>query len=147
MTPDELSGQNLVVAHYMNGRLIKGYTHDFSPVKNVFHITSEAQEDKGTIHEVVIAELKALFFVKTLDGRLDYKEKKRFEEVDTSGHRGMKIRLVFADGETMRGVSLGFNRNKKGFFLIPADPDSNNKRVYVILDAVIDVKLGNAADR
>jgi hypothetical protein len=146
MTPDELSGQNLVVAHYMDGRLIKGYTHDFSPAKTVFHITSEEEEDRGTIHEVVTAELKALFFVKTLDGRLDYKEKKKFEEVDTSSHRGMKIKLVFADGETMRGVSLGFNRNKKGFFLIPADPDSNNKRVYIILDAVIDVKLGRAAD-
>jgi hypothetical protein len=147
MKPEDLGGQNLVVAHYMDGRLIKGYTHDFSPAKAVFHITSEAQEDKGTIHEVILAELKALFFVKILDGRLDYKEKKKFEEVDTSGHRGMKIKLVFADGETMRGVSLGFNRNKKGFFLIPADPDSNNKRIYVVLDAVIDVKLGDAADK
>lgn len=146
MLEQEASGRNLVVVHYMDGTLLKGCTHDFLPAKEVFHITSESEKDKGTIHEVLTSELKAIFFVKTLDGSLNYKEKKKFDEVDTSGHRGMKIKIIFADGETVRGISLGYNRNRKGFFLIPADPDSNNKRIYVVLDAVIDVKLGSDAD-
>ncbi len=138
--------RNLVVARFKDGKLFKGYTRDFTPARETFHLTSELEEDKGTIHEVNTADLKAVFFVKTLHGSLDYKEKKRFEEVDASGHRGLKIKILFNDGEVVRGISLGYSKARKGFFLIPVDPNSNNERIWVVADAIREVRVGSATE-
>ncbi|UCD19087.1 MAG: hypothetical protein JSU64_06595 [candidate division WOR-3 bacterium] len=139
--------RNRIVVRFKDGRLLKGFTHDFTPVKDSFHLTSESEGDQGKIYEVFCPNLKAIFFVKTLNGDVNYKEKKRFDEVDTSGLRGIKIKVEFNDGEVLRGISLGYSRTRKGFFVIPVDPDSNNERVYVISNAVRDVKLGSAAEK
>jgi choline kinase len=138
--------RNKVVAHYNDGRLLKGYTHDFTPARNIFHLTSQEESDFGTIHEIKLSDLKAVFFVKTWRGSLKYKEKKRFEETDTSHLRGMKIKVIFKDGETIRGVSLGYSKMKRGFFVIPLDPLSNNERVYILNAAVREVKIAAAAE-
>ncbi|UCG30389.1 MAG: hypothetical protein JSV53_00510 [candidate division WOR-3 bacterium] len=137
--------RNRIVVHFKDGRLLKGYTHDFNPVKDSFHINSELAQDKGKITEVFCPNLKAIFFVKTLEGNANYKEKKRFDEVDTTNLRGIKIKIEFNDGEVMCGISLGYSKNRKGFFIIPVDPQSNNERVYVIASSVRGVKLGSAA--
>ncbi len=142
-----IAERNRIVVHFKDGRLLKGFTHDFTPVKDVFHITSEMDGDQGKIHEVLCPHLKAIFFVKTLGGDVNYKEKKRFDEVDTSQLRGIKIKVEFNDGEVLRGISLGYSRTRKGFFVIPVDPKSNNERVYVISSSVKDVKLGSAAEK
>jgi len=142
-----IAERNRIVVHFKDGRLLKGFTHDFTPVKDVFHVTSEADSDQGKIHEVLCPNLKAIFFVKTLGGDVKYKEKKRFDEVDTSQLRGIKIKVEFNDGEVLRGISLGYSRTRKGFFVIPVDPKSNNERVYVISNSVRDVKLGSAAEK
>ncbi|UCF71265.1 MAG: hypothetical protein JSW49_03010 [candidate division WOR-3 bacterium] len=139
--------RNRIVVRFKDGRLLKGFTHDFTPVKDSFHLTSELESDRGQIHEIFCPNLKAIFFVKTLNGNVNYKEKKRFDEVDTSGLRGIKIKVEFNDGEVLRGISLGYSRTRKGFFVIPVDPNSNNERVYVISNAVRDVKLGSAAEK
>jgi hypothetical protein len=145
---DEMKGErNRVVAHFKNGRLLKGYTHDFTPAKQIFHVTSEQEEDRGKIHEVNTAELKAVFFVKTLEGNKDYVEKRRFDEVDASGLRGLKIKVEFLDGEIIRGISLGYSKSRKGFFIIPVDPECNNERIFVVGDALRNVKVGSAADQ
>lgn len=142
-----IAERNRIVVRYKDGRLLKGFTHDFTPVKDIFHITSELESDKGKIYEVFCPHLKAIFFVKTLEGNVNYKEKKGFDEVDTSGLKGIKIRVEFTDGEVMRGISLGYSKNRKGFFIIPVDPQSNNERVYIIANSVRDVKLGSAAEK
>ncbi len=139
--------RNRIVVRFKDGRLLKGFTHDFTPVKDSFHLISELDSDHGKIYEVFCPNLKAIFFVKTLNGNVNYKEKKRFDEVDTSGLRGIKIKVEFNDGEVLRGISLGYSRTRKGFFVIPVDPESNNERVYVITNAVRDVKLGSAAEK
>ncbi|MBE0432364.1 hypothetical protein IBX73_02725 [candidate division WOR-3 bacterium] len=139
--------RNRIVVHYKDGRLLKGFTHDFTPVKDIFHLTSELDADKGKIYEVFCPQLKAIFFVKTLEGDAAYKEKKKFGEVDVSTLKGIKIKVEFNDGEVLRGISLGYSKNRKGFFVIPVDPKSNNERVYVIANAVQEVKLGSAAEK
>lgn len=138
--------RNKVVAHFNDGRLLKGFTHDFMPARNSFHITSQLEGDFGTTYEVKLSDLKAIFFVKTWKGNLTYKEKKRFEETDTSHLRGMRIKVVFKDGETIRGVSLGYSKAKRGFFVIPLDQRSNNLRIYVMAAAVRTVRIAAAAE-
>jgi hypothetical protein len=146
MTCQQETTRNKVVAHYNDGKLLKGYTHDFTPARNTFHLTCQLENDYGTVYEVKLTDLKAIFFVKTWKGSFAYKEKKRFDEADTSHLRGMKIKVVFKDGETIRGVSLGYSKMKKGFFVIPLDPRSNNERIYVVAAAVREVKIAAAAE-
>lgn len=144
---DQLGKRNKVVARYKDGMMLKGYTHDFTPTKESFHITSEAEGEGGTVHEVKVSELKALFFVKSLGGDKDYSEKKTFEEISEQNLQGIRIKVEFHDGEVLSGVSLGYNKNKPGFFLIPVDPDSNNERVYVVASSLRDVQVGVAVTK
>lgn len=139
--------RNRIVVHFKNGKIMKGFTHDFAPPKETFHLTSELESDKGHVYEINCPELKAVFFVKTLEGNKDYIEKKKFEEVDASKLRGLKIKVEFHDREVIRGISLGYSKTRKGFFIIPVDSEGNNERVYVIASAVKDVKLGSAAEQ
>jgi hypothetical protein len=141
----DASTRNRVVVRFKDGKLLKGFTHDFTPIRDTFHLTIEAGNSEGSMEEINIDALKAIFFVKTLEGDRNYIEKKLFEQVDQSRLRGLKIRVEFEDGEVCRGISLGYNKNKKGFFMIPVDPDSNNDRIYVIADACKSVQVGEVA--
>ncbi len=135
-----------VVVHFKDGRLLKGYTQDFIPAHEMFHLTSERAADRGRVYEIRCDNLKAIFFVKTLKGNRTYVEKKKFEEITGAGSRGLKIRVKFPDGEVIRGTSYDYSKKFKGFFIIPVDPRGNNEKVYVISDAALDVKTGDLAD-
>lgn len=119
-----------IVIRYADGRLIKGFTSDFFPNKPLFHVQSiESQPtDKGV--EVSIKNLKAVFFVKDFIGNQAYTENKRFTEGQQPS--GRKVEVTFTDGEMMVGSTLGYEPGRPGFFITPADPQSNNLRVFVI---------------
>lgn len=139
--------RNRVVVHFKDGSLLKGYTNDFFPGKPYFHLTSDQEADEGKVHMVRVADLKAAFFVKTLEGDRFYHEKKRFREVDTSHLRGLRIQVHFKDGEVLRGTTLDYNEGKQGFFVNPVDPKSNNVLVYAVADAVEEIKVaGDVVD-
>jgi hypothetical protein len=137
------TGRNRIVVRYKDGKLRKGYTHDFTPVSQIFHLIDEA----GNIHDIDCKDLKAVFFVRSLVGNRDYNEKKRFEEVDCTGLRGLKIKVTFMDGEVLRGMTLSYNKERKGFYIVPIDPETNNERIFVIADATKDVKVGPGAEK
>jgi hypothetical protein len=145
MDPTSTGTRNRVVAHFKDGRILKGFTHDFLPARGAFHLTSEMASEAGAVHDIKVSDLKALFFVKCLIGDSDYEARQEFDACDNAALRGLKIRVEFRDGEVLLGVSLGYNRSKPGFFLIPVDPEGNNQRVYVVADACRDVKVGAAA--
>ncbi len=127
----------LVVARFLDGRTLKGTTHDFAPNKAEFHLQAEGAERSSAV-KVSAAELKAILFVKSYTGDPARRDAYSFEE--SGGQGGRRIRIRFADGETMAGYTMGYNARKQGFFLIPADPDGNNERVYVLNAAVSGVE-------
>jgi hypothetical protein len=102
----------MVVARLLNGRKIKG---------------------TGKAVEVEVADLKALFFVNSYEGDPGHRDDYDFDKV--RGH-GRKAVITFVDGETMAGYTMGYHPEKPGFFLIPADRDGNNSRVFVVNSAV-----------
>lgn len=138
--------RNRIVVHFKNGKVLRGHTHDFTPLKDSFHLAVEGNEGNGKIKDVNLADLKAVFFVKSLTGNRDYVEKKTFDDVDGNNLKGIKIKVEFLDGEIIRGVSLGYNKNRKGFFLIPVDGECNNERIFVISDAARDIAVGKLAE-
>ncbi len=79
-------------------------------------------------------EIKAVFFVKTFEGNKEYNERKEFITGDRV--QGRRVEVIFADGEVLRGTTVGYDPQRLGFFLIPVDPDSNNIRIFVISNAV-----------
>jgi hypothetical protein len=118
-----------VVVAYLDGRRLKGYTNDFSPVRDQFFLFPDGVEpkpgDRGT--SVRIAELKALFFVK------DFAGDPAHTEVPTSSPLpGKRIEVIFSDGEKLIGSSVAYNPRNLGFFMQPADPAGNNERIFVV---------------
>jgi hypothetical protein len=131
--------QNKIVIRYQDGRIVKGTTGDFLPTKPVFHLTLiDAPRDAKPL-EVQIAEVKAIFFVKDFAGN---RERKKIQEFPTGKPVvGRKIRVVFQDGETLVGTTQGYDANRPGFFVIPADPSSNNDRCFVVTRATKQVSF------
>ncbi len=130
---------NKVVARYVDGRVVKGATADFFPNKQTFHV-SLADAPPGTKPvEIKTADLKALFFVKDLEGDPDYVERKEFDP--SRPPIGRPIRVEFNDGEVLVGTTTGYQPGRPGFFIVPADPEWNNDRCYVVTAATRDVSF------
>jgi hypothetical protein len=120
--------QNTVVVHFPDGTLLKGVTNNFFPNKDKFHLTDK---DTHEVREIQLAGLKAVFFVKDFDGDGSYQEQADAERTGL----GKRIQVDFKDGETLVGYSQGFSPTRPGFFVFPADPQSNNDRVFVFTAA------------
>ena len=117
---------NRVVARFNNGRLVKGTTSDFFPNRPVFHVETPDGEIVTVSHD----DLKAVFFVRDFRGNPGHHKVNRFDpEVPMSGR---KIQVEFNDGEVLVGTTQGYQPNRPGFFLIPADQKSNTERCFVI---------------
>ncbi len=130
--------QNLVVARYKDGRIVKGTTYDFGPQKKGFHVVPLGEEGKK-VSEVLFSDLKAVFFVKSLEGKQDHPlTKDVFEEKAEPGTL-MKVKITFPDGETLVGTTQGYTLEREGFFIVPLEEDSNNLRIFVISKAVKEV--------
>jgi hypothetical protein len=138
--------RNRVVVRFNDGRILKGYTHDFLPEKDLFHLSEDTASETAGIQEIRVPDLKAVFFVKTFNGNKDYNEKKSFKEIDAAILHGIKIKIAFKDGEVLCGLSLGYNKTKKGFFIVPIDPLSNNDRIYIVAASTTEVVVGPAAE-
>jgi len=126
-----------VVVRYSCGRLIKGFTQDFLPAKKLFHLTP-VDNPSGKPMEVFIEDLKAIFMVQDFGGCPLYRERKKYDAGEKPS--GQKVEVTFIDGEVLVGSTLGYDPKRQGFFVFPADPKSNNIRVYVVSSFVEKVR-------
>ena len=125
---------NKIVARFLNGGIIKGYTHDFFPDKPAFHISpADPKVANGPI-EVQVKDLKGIFFVRDFVGNRLYREQKTFPH--ETKITGRKVEVTFKDKEVMIGSVLGYDPKRHGFFFFPSDPKSNNLKVYIVSNAV-----------
>jgi len=124
-----------VVARFRDGRLVRGYTTDFHPSKPRLHLAAEPNShDTLFLH---LSNLKALFFVRDFAGdrmRVDCQE-------FGAPPQGRKVAVTFHDGEVLLGSTLGYKGDGQGFFVFPADPRSNNMRIFVAPGAARAVKF------
>ena len=131
--------QNLVVARYRNGKMIRGVTHDFGTQKKVFHVNTVEKHGrtvKGKVFEISLSELKAVFFVKSLEGKQGPPSLKGLMEETSEAPGLMKVRITFFDGEILVGTTHGYTPERDGFFVVPLEKDSNNLRIFVVSSAV-----------
>lgn len=134
---------NLIVARYLDGRVLKGVTRDFSPNRGIFHV--DVQEGAPGV-EMRFRQLKALFFVRSLEGDSAREDVRGFVHGPAETQHGKKIAVRFRDGEFLCGYTLSWSPDREGFFLFPADSSANNQRIFVITGATLEIKAGPAAE-
>jgi hypothetical protein len=126
-----------IVARFTDGRVLKGSAVNASAVRPVFSLTLASAAGCDQPATIRMSDLKAVFFVSDLTGDAAYHERQDFETRPV----GRKLAVTFKDGERLVGASLTYAPARDGFFLFPADPRSNNKRIYVVMRAVARVEM------
>ena len=122
------TGWNRLVVRYMDGRMMKGFSHDFHASRAHFHLTPTAGDRLEAPVLVPLAQLKAVFYVRDFSGDPHYVARHAF-----AGHLpGRRIEITFLDDEVLVGTTLGYKPDGTGFFVTPADPHGNNVRVFVL---------------
>jgi len=117
--------------------MIKGTTGDFAPTKEAFHVAVMDAPLNTRPVRVEVRDLKAVFFVKNFAGRPDYRPRQEFDPARPV--LGRKIKVVFKDGELLVGTTQGYTPGRPGFFMTPADADSNIERCFVVAASTQDI--------
>ena len=132
----EIFFEDKVVAHFKDGRIVKGHTRDFTPARDSFTLQPYAG-DSGPV-AVFLQELKAVFHVRTFQGNPGHaRQKKEIGEISEARFakvmdQGRKVAIQFADGERLWGYAETYSEDEPGFFFFPTDPADNNLRIYVV---------------
>jgi len=137
-----------VVIHYHDGKIRKGFLHPFQLTDEETIFSKEDQQTSETL-KVPLRDLKAIYYVKDHQGDKDFKEKKKF---GLAASKGRKVMVKFKDRELVCGYvteSLPWvlgkfqpepDSSRFGFFLIPADPESNNLKIFVVVSALKEIQ-------
>ncbi len=129
-----------VVIAYLDGRRVRGYVFDFSPMRATCKVFSSpaAHAQEGELVE--LRNLKAIFFLQDTSG--DGAE----QPVRTSVNaQRRQLEVLFRDGEHLQGATEGYSKERLGFFMVPEDPTGKILRVFVVNVNVKEVKWIPAA--
>src|SRR5262249_60405225 len=119
--------ENPIVADLLGGRVTKGASFDVFPDRLICHV---ATRDQGVVI-VKLADLKALFFVKDLQGSADHHDEQTFAPGDPRVRGARLLEIRFRDGERLVGLAPAYSEAPPFFFVVPADATSNNLRILV----------------
>ena len=117
------------IAHFRDGRIFKGFPQNLMPSRPPFDLQLA---DSGERRKVRLADLKAVFAVRSFDGD---SERRDVQQGERRGY-GKKIRVVFKDGEEIVGYTNGYTPERPAFFVFPVDAESNNRRILAVNDFV-----------
>ncbi len=134
--PDQRAWQQ-VVGKYRDGRLIRGYTSDFSPMNPYLHISPTPQAEGSEF--VSMMNLDALFFGR--DAR-----RADVEDVEPSGPdivpaNGRRVAVPLPNGTEIVGSARSYSRNAAGFFVESFDEASGTFRVFVTAGGIRSVRF------
>lgn len=120
--------QRLVV-RYKDGRTARGTCYALNLRDTGFHLDKVDDQGitTGETEFVPFTTVKAVFYVKSFDGKFD--RGRRYRDYNPEG---ADIVVKFVDGEVIRGRALHKNSHTEPrFHLIPHEDDSNNLSVLV----------------
>ncbi|MGA2048865.1 MAG: hypothetical protein ABSG96_14300 [Terracidiphilus sp.] len=146
---EEIKSEPVVVQ--FGTRTLKGYLE--SPVSNtiedlLINAPPSSPEtfrvrhlDSDVVEEVPTNGIKAVFYVNSFNGNSEHTNLNFHSRAPVA--QGIWIRLQFKDGEVMEGIVNNSFRYlvDPGFFLLPTDPESNNKLVYVMKNWLVDHRV------
>jgi hypothetical protein len=129
-------------------RTIKGYLESptWNTIEELLSSAPQAAPEVFRIRlldsdEISIKDVKAVFYVNSFDGN-PVRNHLNFHTRAPIVH-GIWMRFQFLDGEVMEGIVLNSMRYlvDPGFFVLPTDPGSNNKLVYVVKSWLVDHRV------
>lgn len=128
--------QRLVV-RFKDGHIARGVCFALNPKETSFHLdeTDENGITSGQTTQIRYSEIKAVFYVKSFDGKFD--RSTRYREWTAEGN---EIVAEFSDGEVLRGSTLHpYNPDDPRFHLIPKEEKTNNISILVEASALAHV--------
>ena len=126
-----------VVAHLKDGEICKGYSRDFNGLRQAFHVYSP-ESPVARSRRIELDELKALFYVRSWKGRAGRVDR-RYSFAEAKRPSGRRAAVRFRDGERIWGYVLEEEPAAVGFFMIPANPQDNNLKVFVLRSSMEDL--------
>jgi hypothetical protein len=132
-----LAAREKIVAHLKDGEICKGYTRDFDGLRPSFHVYS-SENPVARSYRIELDELKALFYVRSWKGRPGRVERS-YSFAQEQSSTGRRAAVRFRDGERIWGYVLDEEPGDAGFFLIPANPEDNNLKIFVIHSAMEEI--------
>lgn len=136
-TPGQAGAPNKVVVACLDGQRLKGYIFNFAANRDQFRLFSDEKSPASAGTDIKLPAVKAIFFVKEFSG---HKEHHDHYELAPGAH-GRKLEVTFLDGETIIGTTEAYSPQKPGFFIFPADAESNNNRIFIVSKSVREVKF------
>ena len=129
-----LGGRPPVIARTKQGQLIPGY---LDKGRLLARGILKMSDENGEALPVDVHKLKGIFFVRDFTGDADYVEEKTLHA--EPNRPGLRVRIRFEDNETLEGVTENSLEliMSPGFFFWPGDPNSNNRLIYVVKNALI----------
>ncbi|MEK6681724.1 MAG: hypothetical protein AABY79_07135 [Nitrospirota bacterium] len=131
---------NPVVVHFKDGNITKGYLKKFAFYRDEFILLEVDKKNKIKSKgekSIDVANIKAIFFVRDLEGNKDYQERL---DMAREGF-GDRVEVTFDDGEHIVGYAKDHSAKQNGFILYPADSNSNNYIVGVFHSSIKDIKV------
>lgn len=130
-----------VVLRYRDGSTCRGQLlREFSPGDHVV----EVKTDDGKNIRVEFEGLKAVFFIKDPRRRDLEVQISSMDILKTAA--GASARVEFFDGEVVHGRVAEYSVEDHGFFLFPTAPESNNERIFVVVQALKTLYVETLAD-
>ncbi|HWR73646.1 MAG TPA: hypothetical protein VN604_10785 [Nitrospirota bacterium] len=145
-----MENMDKVVVRYLDGKMQKGLVKNFSVEADELLLEEPVT---GNELRVPLGELKAVFFVRSLEGDPSHREKKLFGARKDGKDLGKKIYIKFKDNETLYGFYRGDlpwkqgyfvtepHGTSRGFFVAPTDSESNNIRIFVVGTSIKDITV------
>lgn len=132
-------------------RTVKGFLESpvWNTIEDVLRSASETAPesirirrlDTDQVEDVPVKDVKAIFYVNSFEGNPE-RDHLNFHTRAPIVH-GIWMRFQFLDGEVMEGIVFNSLRYliDPGFFVLPTDPGSNNKLVYVMKSWLVDHRV------
>jgi len=127
---------NKLVVHNKDGSTLKGHSSDFNPALPFFHIATLKKPDDSV--KVWFENLKAIFLVRDFIGDAQHLDSLDFSRIPLEAKH---IIITFKDGEIFYGTSDLTHNSSKGFYIFPADKNSNTIGAYVLKSAIENVRI------
>jgi len=126
-----------VVGKYRDGRLIRGYTNDFSPRTPYLHISPSPYAEGSQF--VSLINLDALFFGR--DTRRTSADDVDPGAPDVVAAEGRKVAVPLPNGTEMIGAARSYSRTSSGFFVESLEEGSGTLRVFVTAGGVRSIRF------
>jgi len=131
------AGWQPVVGKYRDGRLVRGFTNDFSAKRPYLHISPAPGSHQAQF--ISMMHLDALFFMR--DTGTTGSGQDRAGATEPAAVHGRRVALSLPNGEEMIGATLNYKINGSGFFVTPLDGAHGTARVFITQTGVRSVRF------